>query len=528
MGATLEILEKRWAGVSRLLFGRETCGLEECSQWLADRIEPISFHKSALSGREVISAPTDYCGKGKWLSFEEADFSKEFGPVSINDCKDIDSLVSAISERLQYSGNIVFGNSSHIEKSSNLNDSHYIYGVGRHGDSKYVAYCTIGRLNEDVFGCNGIGESRFCVKGGRTHRCSRCFETWLCLNCTDCYYSAALENCAECFFSFDLQNARYCIGNLALAPEKYRSIKEKLKSEMAEKLAKEKRLPSLVQIVAKAGKSKPSVQGKAGGEEKTDKAAVEAAFLKTSALIFGKPLEGGVDSYAKWLSRHTHPTLGRKSSASGNALFIPSILSYSLLPQDRLLSKAEALEHGMKAKISPEDAGSLSLANAHEKIGAIAFFNVEFVEGKNRNNSECAVCFESSDNYRNSMTFYTKKSAYNFWPRDSEHLFGTDSPFTSQFSMNIYSCTNQVRCFEIDCCGYCSDSYFCHNGENLRDCMFCFNAKNRKNSIGNAELPAEDYRKIKSLLISQMHDELSRTHDLKWDIYNVACAGRKK
>ena len=529
MSATLEVLEKRWRGACRLIFGSEPCGLEECREWLSGLTEPISHHSSSLSGKEVISAPTDYCAGAKWLSFDEVDFNKKFEPLSINEIKDIDSLLSAISDRLYYSGNVVFGNSSHVEMSSNLNDSHYIYGVGRNGNSKYLAYCTVGRLDEDCFGCNGFGESQFCVKCSRTHRSKRCFETWMVLNCSDCYYSSGLENCSECMFSFDLQSRRHCIGNLELGIDKYRGIKERLKHEMAEKLAKEKRLPTLVDIVAAGKAAKPKAAGKLQSEhEAYEKDKIESAFLLTTKLVFGHALDGGIDSYAKWLNRHTHPILEGKSAASGKALYMPSAQNYPYLPKDRLLSKAEALEHGRNAAIRAADAEELTLSNAHEKIGQLAFFNIEFVEGKNRNNIECAVCFESSDNYRNSLTFYTKKSGFNFWPRDSEHLFGTDSPFTSQFSINIYSCTNQVRCFEIDCCGYCSDSYFLHNCENMKDSMFCFNVKNRKNEIGNASLPQDKYKSVKAALLGQIVGELEKKKDLKWDIYNVACRGKNK
>lgn len=529
MGETLDVLEKRWRGACKVLFGAETCGLEECKEWLAGLTEPISYHSSSISGKEVISAPTDYCGGARWLSFDEVDFNRKFEPISINAIKDIDSLLSAISERLYYSGNVFFGNSGNIERSSNLNDSFYIYGVGRNGNSKYLAYCTMGRLDEDCFGCSGIGESQFCIKCSRTHRSKRCFETWMVLNCSDCYYSSGLENCSDCMFSFDLQNRRNCVGNLELPQEKYGGIKEKLKGEMAEKLSKEKRLPTLVEIVGRSRAARPkAAEVNPTGKEAFDKGAIETAFLRTTKLLFGKPLEGGIDSYSRWLMRHTHPTVEGKSAASGKALYMPGALNYPRLPKDRLLSKPEALEHGRNASIGIKDAEGLSLSNAHEKIGQLAFFNIEFVEGKNRNNIECAVCFESADNYRNSLTFYTKKSAYNFWPRDSEHLFGTDSPFTSQFSINIYSCTNQVRCFEIDCCGYCSDSYFLHNCENMRDSMFSFNVKNRKNCIGNSELPPEQYKKIKGMLVGQMHDELSSRKDLRYDIYNVVCGAGKK
>ncbi|MDD5337216.1 MAG: hypothetical protein PHS02_01920 [Candidatus ainarchaeum sp.] len=527
MSHNLEVLEKRWQGVCRTLFGGEACGLEECGSWLEEFIEPISYHHSSVSGKEVISAPIDYCKGAHWQSLEEVDFGRKFAPLNINEIKDIDSLLGAISDRMYYSGNVVFGKSSNIERSSNLNDSHYIYGVGRHGNSKYIAYSTMGRENEDCFGCNGIEESSFCVKCSRAFRNKRCFEAWMCQNCSDTYYSSGLMGCSECLFSFNMQSRRHCIGNLELEVSKYKMIKEKLKNEMLEKLSKEKKLPSLLGIASAAKAKKLAITAeKKATDDALDKGRIEQAFLETTGIIFGKPLEGGIDRYSKWLTRHTRPTISGHSAASGRELFMPDAANYSRLPKERLLSDSEAHALGASTRMGEKDAEELNLENAHEKIAGLAFFNIEFLEGSNHNNIQCAVCVDSSDNYRNSLMLYVKNSGYNFWPRDSDHIFGCDSPFSSQFSINCYSCTNQVRCFEIDCCGYCSDTYFSHNCENLRDSMFCFNVKNRKNCIGNSELSSADYGRIKKALVEQMHDELSSTKDLKYDIYNIACAGR--
>ncbi|HIH18625.1 TPA: cation:proton antiporter [Candidatus Micrarchaeota archaeon] len=65
MSETLDVLEKRWRGACRILFGAEACGLEECKEWLSGLTEPISHHRSSISSKEVISAPTDYCKSAK-------------------------------------------------------------------------------------------------------------------------------------------------------------------------------------------------------------------------------------------------------------------------------------------------------------------------------------------------------------------------------------------------------------------------------------------------------------------------------
>jgi hypothetical protein len=51
--------------------------------------------------------------------------------------------------------------------------------------------------------------------------------------------------------------------------------------------------------------------------------------------------------------------------------------------------------------------------------------------------------------------------------------------------------------------------------------------KNRKNCIGNAELDAPTYAKVKSALCEQMWDELSIKRTFKWDIYNIGCGQAK-
>jgi hypothetical protein len=61
----------------------------------------------------------------------------------------------------------------------------------------------------------------------------------------------------------------------------------------------------------------------------------------------------------------------------------------------------------------------------------------------------------------------------------------------------------------------------------VHDSLFCFNVKNRKNCIGNSELQPAEYNRIKQALVGQMYEELSLTKDLRYDIYNIVCLGRR-
>ena len=128
-------LNERWNSTTKLLFGGEVGELSVYQKWLCDmRAEPLSYHKSSISGQPVAYSTSAYDSRSKWMSFDEVDLSKKFEPVQLDDLKDIDSLMQAVGERAYYTGNVVLGNSAHVESSSNVSDSFYVYDSTRIGD----------------------------------------------------------------------------------------------------------------------------------------------------------------------------------------------------------------------------------------------------------------------------------------------------------------------------------------------------------------------------------------------------------
>ena len=532
-GMAYENLDRRWKEVCRVLFEGEIGGLGEFSEWLSELNEPILHKRSSLSGKSVSFAVPDYCQGAALLSFDEVDINKKFQPLSINEAKDIDSIVQAVQERIFYTGNIILGNSNYIEKSSNISDSFYMLESAKLGDSKYIGYSTLGRLDEYCFGNNGIGETSFAVRCYETFRDKRCFELWMGQNCSDCYYSHALSNCSECFFSFHLKDRRHAIGNLELPREKYLQVKSALLEQMREKLKKEKRLPSLVEIVSQCGDySKELALLAKGGimqvaRGKGDKKPIEQAFSRTSGLLLGKQLEGGVDRYSGWLSLHTRRTEKQKSALSGLPVFRGDYCCYFRLPKDRLVTMQEGRFIGDSVRIGKIEAEGITLENAHRAIGKIAYFVSEYEEGTNLNTIECATTTDSTNCYRSFPIVYSKNCAYSFWPRSSEYAFGCESLFDSQFCMNAYYSSKIRGGFELDSCRDCANLYFSHNCENVQDSMFCFNLKNARYAIGNAPLPRVSYLKIKEKITGEIYGELSAKCALGIDIYNIGCGKRK-
>ncbi|MFH1448738.1 MAG: hypothetical protein ABIG39_07805 [Candidatus Micrarchaeota archaeon] len=522
MSETFDVLNKRWKNACRVVFREDVGELEDYLVWL-EGLNRASMHKkSSISGKDITYAIKEYSPESKWISLDEVDFDKKYEPLNINEIKDIDSLLEAVSERVYYTGNLILGNSHNIERSSNVSDSTYIHNTTMIGDSRYLANCSFGRLNEDVFGTYGPGESSFCIRCTQTYRMKRCFELWMCQNCSDCYYCFGLSGCSECIFCFNVKSKRRCIGNLELEPSKYKKIKEKLLFEMVQELKGKKRLPSLLDIVAKCRNEQPT-QKQVGEEEseKLDEGVVEREFPKTTGLVLGKKLEI-MQQYSEWLERHTDRIREGNSVISGKSLpVLPSMVAVVDLPKDRLVTTEEAQDIGRGTSFSLPEAEDLTLANAHEMIGKLAYFNVEFREGKNTNLIKCSTSIDSSNSYRTSGLVYAKYCGYTFWPRSSEHAFGCHAVFDSSFCINCYYSVKLTRCFEMDSCRNCSDCYFCHNCENLDECMFCFNVKSKRYAVGNVEVGREEYLRLKKMVLGRIGKELEGKKDVPCDIYNL-------
>ena len=523
--AALPVLQKRWDSTCRVLFGQEVGSLPEFGKWLSEISERLVHRASSVSGKEITYAITSYAEGSKWIGFEEIDFTKKAAPLPEIEGASMDELVAALQDRFYYVGSAVLGNSQSVEKSSGITDCFYMHETGKLTECKYTAYSILGRLGEDCFGVNGIGESAMCVKCCETFRNRRCFELWQSRSCSDCFYSHNLDDCQECFFCFNAKNLRYAIGNLQLPKEKYLEVKKRLQAEMADILKKEKRLPSLVEIVAKCEKPPALHLSAPSKPEKTDKSLIEEAFAKTCNIILGQRLPGSIDDYSGWLKRDIRKSRELHSAASKKQVLCFDYCRYFELPPDRLLASEEGREMGEKAKISAAQAESFTLANAHERISSIAFFCPEYRDGMNLNIIECANMGDSAHCYRSTPVVFSKYAGYCFWPRSSEHAFGCGALLSSEFCIRCFNSVRLARCFETDFSRDCSGIYFCHNCENVHDSMFCFNAKNLSYAIGNVVVGKEKFIEMKKRLLGEIARGLAERKSVGWSIYNI---GAKK
>ncbi|MEK6978700.1 MAG: hypothetical protein AABW86_00620 [Candidatus Micrarchaeota archaeon] len=246
-------IQKSWKSTCKILLKEEIGNLEDYEEWLLNYVNPVSFKKSALSGKDVIVSSEKACRGAKYLGHAEVEqYLKGIGTAkfNINDLKDIDSAVGALQERAYYIGNVVLGNSQNVEIANRCINSSFIYKTQDVYDCKFVACSSVLRFAEYIFGGNAIGEaSRYNIKTFETYKNVRCMETIRNYVASDCYFTGSLESCGNCMFSFNQRNKNYMIGNHQFSQEEYLKLKDKLIEDIRETLKAKKNLPSLIDII---------------------------------------------------------------------------------------------------------------------------------------------------------------------------------------------------------------------------------------------------------------------------------------
>ncbi len=519
------VLNRQWKSLSKSLLGDEMGELDDYKEWLYGRNGP-RLVKSSVSGKDVVLAYSPFGGNSEFISLEEVDWNKSYIPLSINDIKDIDSIVEAIRNRAVYCGNIIFGNSGFVEESTNITDSQYVLHSERVAYSKYVAYSSRGGYSEVVFGCYGFGPARFCIKAN-SWEVSRVFCSSKIEFSSDIYLSHGLSGCHDCMFCFNLKSKRLAIGNLVLPKDKYLQIKKKLMEEIRQELIRNKYLSPIDEMVCAEKPDysflKKSISGRNWEDEKKDMGPIEKAFSETALVILGKPLRQ-IDSYSDWLEKNSAVKLEQCfSCASGKQIpLLPDYVPFISFPRDRLITQDEADFLGERMTLSEGEVESLSFKNIPKKLSKIAYFCPFWLSGKLKNNIDSPMCIDSVDCYRGLIFMRSKKCAFCFSPTSCENSFGCREPRDSSFCINCHFSTKISRCLEVDNSTNCSGCYFCHNCDNVHDSMFCFNTKNKRYAIGNVEVGREKFMQAKEILLDWGLKRLEKNCDLGVDVFTIA------
>jgi hypothetical protein len=515
-------IEKEWKSTMKILLGAEPGDISAHSQWLLEGKQAMGKGRSCVSGNEVALASPDYAQGCRFAALGEAAPLK----LDINGIKDLDSIVQKMGEQAAYTGNIVLGNSGFVEGSSSVDDSFSVLNSSRITTSKNVGYCTIAKECENIFGCNVTSFLKYSARCHQVGKGVRNLETWLSWLSSDCYYSFNLNGCADCMFSFNLRMKRNAIGNLELGRERYMELKKNLLAQMAEELAKKKKLPTLDGIMNACPKPDGAHRAFSRADsEPFDMKRVEKAFSDTTSLVFGKPLNG-LENHAQWLKSRVIAVDGAQSALGSGSITVPGYANFRALRRDRFVGLYEGMKIGENARLSEKEASELDFSNAPSLLSKIAYPSTQFRDGPIANVGGSPIVVSSTNCHSVLGCLNLKDSAYCVWPNGSDHVFGSAFLMNSSFCIKCYSSFSLKGCFEVDSSSGCSYSYFCHNVENVHHSMFCFNAKNLNYAIGNVEVGREKYMEMKPLLLAPIVKALEAGKNPAIDIFTL-CGGKK-
>jgi hypothetical protein len=511
-------LQKGWDATCRVLFGQEVGPLPDFLPYLSEFIPRQSARKSHISGKEVFLASDSYAPSSRFVSLEEIPQNKSYA-LSINQIKDVDSLLLALSEKCEYAGNRLLGNTAFAESSDLVTDSQYVLQSTKVERSSRVARSNMIRDGSKyAFGCQWFAKGEFMAQVHGAHTVKRAFDSYYIAASSDIYSCYSCIGCHDIMFSFGQRNARNRIGNLQLERGKYLELKGKLLSEVAQKLEKDRRFPLLPSIVPDSLPRRMPKISAMPPKDSHDLATIRKGFASAYSVIFKRQPKFSLEEYDGWLLRGGI-NVERYSSAFGSQTHCPTNHCHmGFLPRKRLVSVPEMLELG-KIPMPEGKAGPLAgvLGWARENF----YFTGEFYDGINHNVNGTPCAYNAVNTLGGFDVTNTDNSAYSSIALDSRHIYGGTWVLNSEFCLRCFDSTFLARCLEMDCCNKCADCYFCHNCEGLTDCMFCFNMKGARHCIGNTQLTREDYVKARDAILSRLAGELDRTHGLRMSIYNV-------
>ena len=235
-------LNGAFEATSKIIFGRSLGTLDEFETYLSQAVVG-RVQASAFSRRPLFITSDRYAPGSRFLDYasELGEYSRLGKPLDINQVKDIDSLMAAVSELMVYSGNKVLGNSQEVQLSDNVFDSMGVLHSSMVTKGRYIAHSYMMRESEFAFGSTDSGNCSNIIRCFNNYELKRCFECCYTLT-ADSYFCFNVIDCADCMFTFNVRSKRNMIGNIQLEKARYLELKKKLVDEMAAELAQKKRL----------------------------------------------------------------------------------------------------------------------------------------------------------------------------------------------------------------------------------------------------------------------------------------------
>jgi hypothetical protein len=510
----------------RVLFKEELGEPSAFEAYLKEYMFPYAIRKSCISNTEVMTTPM--CPEGARVVSHDELPQLQFKEVDVNRIKDIDSLLEAVGENIVYCGNRVFGSTAKVERVDNaidcinLSNSHNVSGC------KDGAFLSHTRENDHCFGTSSYSKSKFVMRSYVGFCSSRCFETALIGWSSDCTMCFNCMDTHEAMFSFNLRGGRHAIGNLELPKEKYLSIKQKLLSEIAQKLKKDKKFVGIGELPLVYGGLKEQLETAGGTPISAQEPGkgVESAFGTLTQIVLGSKL-GPMKDYEAWMKKYPFGIVSVKGSLGTPTLATKGKVVYSKIPVSRCVTQEEALRMGKEEKVQIEE--NESLEEVMRKASEIAYYTFEYDSGGNDSAVSCPLSYKSRNVYKIAESVESKNSALGCMVFECDYVFGSHLKMqNSKFCLNCCDSANVSNCLETDSSYHSINCYFCHNCENVENGIFCFNAKGKRYAVGNTEVGPQEFARIRKILLDYVLENLKEKKTCNLGIFSVGCRGNRE
>ena len=210
-GFLYEQLNNAWKRTCKIIFGEEVGELKEFEEWLSESfsILPLAGGKafvkhttSSLSGKRMAVFAPFYGKNAKFATYKEL-MAKSIEPLSINQIKDIDSIIEAWKERWYYVGEVILGNSKFVELSDSVFSSYFVYNsYAVEHSNRIVSSVWVRDKSSYLFGGGGGPNFEFSIRVFYGGWIKRSLEVYTFTTASDIYYSHVVDSSKEIMFSF--------------------------------------------------------------------------------------------------------------------------------------------------------------------------------------------------------------------------------------------------------------------------------------------------------------------------------------
>lgn len=236
---------------------------------------------------------------------------------------------------------------------------------------------------------------------------------------------------------------------------------------------------------------------------------MEQVFQDLYKLIWGQVFSGfeplPVEEFIRIYTRDIQLPQKVNSALSGSEIFSGiEEYGYQRFITEQEIAQRTEQDNFMKSAQKPN-----SLQELLTNLKDVALFR-----GSRSLNSD--VVLESDDIYSSSYIYnstHLHSCHHMMWcngNKASEYLMASTENGESSFGIRLRDSGSISNSFDMHWCGKSSNSYFCVDCFDLRDCMFCFHIVSKQYCIGNMQFEKEEYERIKKQLLTEYFAQLNQ------------------